>query len=53
MVLLDSEREYVCVICGCTDSEACDGGCYWIEIDRAAGTGLCSAHNADETIWPP
>ena len=27
----------VCRGCGCTDSEACPGGCYWIESD------LCSS----------
>jgi len=32
-----------CVICGCNDLEACPEGCYWAELDRAAGRGLCSA----------
>lgn len=31
-----------CVNCGCTDNRACKGGCYWISVDRKAGTGLCS-----------
>lgn len=26
-----------CRICGCTDDQACEGGCYWVEAD------LCSA----------
>lgn len=26
----------VCRVCGCTDDNACDGGCYWVEKD------LCS-----------
>jgi hypothetical protein len=25
-----------CQICGCTNERACDGGCYWVELD------LCS-----------
>ena len=48
MVLQDGERECCCIVCGCTDSDACDGGCSWIEVDRAAGTGLCSAHGEVE-----
>lgn len=28
--------EVQCRRCGCTDSEACDGGCSWFEV------GLCS-----------
>ncbi len=31
-----------CRVCGCTDSRACPDGCTWIEVDRKAGTGLCS-----------
>jgi protein gp37 len=26
-----------CRVCGCTDDQACEGGCFWV------GTGLCSA----------
>lgn len=22
-----------CVVCGCTDAEACPGGCYWLELE--------------------
>lgn len=25
-----------CRVCGCTDTEACEGGCYWVEYN------LCS-----------
>jgi len=28
----------VCVICGCTQERACEGGCSW------AGVGFCSTH---------
>jgi hypothetical protein len=31
-----------CTKCGCTDSKACEGGCWWVKVDREAGTGLCS-----------
>mgnify|MGYP001576987882 CR=1 FL=1 len=48
MVLLDSARECVCVLCGCTDSRACHGGCSWVKVDRDNGCGLCSAHDVDE-----
>jgi hypothetical protein len=30
-------RDQYCRICGCTEDNACDGGCFWIEDD------LCSA----------
>ncbi len=29
--------EQVCRVCGCTQNNACPGGCYWVEDD------LCSA----------
>jgi hypothetical protein len=31
---VDSEEvseEMICRVCGCTDSHACEGGCYWVE----------------------
>lgn len=28
--------EFACVVCGCSDTRACDGGCVW------ATPGLCS-----------
>jgi hypothetical protein len=36
------EKEMKCRICGCTDDQACPGGCYWVDDD------LCS--RCDETI---
>lgn len=30
--------EYVCRVCGCTDSAACDNGCSWVDRDHR----LCS-----------
>jgi hypothetical protein len=32
--------DQTCRNCGCTDENACDGGCWWIEDD------LCSACEA-------
>lgn len=38
----DDEAPAVCRGCGCTDAQACPGGCAWVE--DPAGTGeLCSA----------
>ena len=28
--------EHTCLICGCTDAQACEGGCYWVL------PGICS-----------
>lgn len=35
-------NEATCMTCGCTDSRACPGGCYWISVCRMSRTGLCS-----------
>ncbi len=32
----DPLPERTCRVCGCTDSRACPGGCYWVQED------LCS-----------
>jgi hypothetical protein len=34
--------ETTCVGCGCTDLQACAGGCQWIAIDEMTGFGICS-----------
>lgn len=34
--------ERTCVVCGCTDSRACAGGCSWVETHPATPTGVCS-----------
>jgi hypothetical protein len=31
-----------CIECGCTESQACPGGCSWIELDKDTNVGLCS-----------
>ncbi len=37
-----TEVEVRCIGCGCTDSRACDGGCYWEWVEPEDGEGLCS-----------
>lgn len=34
---LQDEKEQACRVCGCTWTNACAGGCYWVEQD------LCSS----------
>lgn len=34
--------EPTCRVCGCTDFEACEGGCVWVE-DPAGLGDLCSS----------
>ena len=42
-VKVDAMRpEYTCVYCGCTDSHACAGGCYWVEQHQHTPTGVCN-----------
>ncbi len=36
------QPERTCVHCGCTDSRACAGGCFWTEKHQATPTGVCS-----------
>jgi hypothetical protein len=35
-------QERTCVYCGCTDSNACQGGCSWVETHKHTPTGVCS-----------
>lgn len=34
---MSKKKVPTCRVCGCTDEDACEGGCYWVEKD------LCSA----------
>lgn len=34
--------EAECLGCGCSDDEACDGGCEWLRVDYDRGLGVCS-----------
>ena len=38
----DLHIEAVCRVCGCSDNASCPTGCWWVELERAAGVGLCS-----------
>jgi len=40
--ILDQITEVFCIGCGCSDYDACDGGCSWAAIDERAGVGICS-----------
>jgi hypothetical protein len=40
LILVKKER--VCLGCGCSDMHACENGCFWLEIDRDSGFGICS-----------
>jgi hypothetical protein len=31
-----------CIGCGCTDEQACEGGCSWIQISPGELAGACS-----------
>lgn len=35
-------EEATCIYCGCTDSQACPGGCSWVWINYDTGKGICS-----------
>ena len=36
MTILNNEPGRYCARCGCSENDACDGGCFWV------GDGLCS-----------
>lgn len=40
---VDLSRPARCVGCSCTDRQGCPGGCRWLAVDRADGTGVCSS----------
>jgi hypothetical protein len=31
-----------CIECGCTESQACPGGCSWVDLNRETNQGICS-----------
>lgn len=48
-------RPAQCLLCGCTDFQPCigqGGPCAWVQVDRYAGWGLCSACLDDGHRWP-
>jgi hypothetical protein len=40
-------RERRCIRCGCTDAEACAGGCVWLSFDPP----ICSRCTHDHEIY--
>lgn len=48
-----NEPEMVCIDCGCSEMDACEGGCSWIRRDRyvAHPVGLCSACPGGKKRW--
>lgn len=45
-ILSYSEERRVCRVCGCTDDNACPGGCYWVERNLCSA---CKLESEDET----
>ena len=49
MLIVDEQK---CRICGCTENNACEGGCYWVEDDlcsKCVGKVKEEIINSDET----
>ncbi|MDO8776233.1 MAG: hypothetical protein Q7K57_47500 [Burkholderiaceae bacterium] len=40
-----------CINCGCTDLQACPGGCSWLGVNHRDGTGVCSRCPKALTAW--
>ena len=36
------QPDRTCIYCGCTDSRACAGGCFWIVTFQFGNVGVCS-----------
>ncbi len=34
--------EHTCIVCGCTDSHACEEGCAWVSRDDMSDRGICT-----------
>ncbi|MGH7468718.1 MAG: ParB/RepB/Spo0J family partition protein [Longimicrobiales bacterium] len=40
---IHTDTVHTCVFCGCTDMNACEGGCGWLATDPDRKLGVCSA----------
>ncbi len=47
------DTDATCVVCGCTDSRACPGGCSWVKVDRERRLGICSNCTEDHHSLNP
>jgi len=41
-ILAQQRVETWCIGCGCTETAACPGGCFWTGVNQESGAGLCS-----------
>lgn len=44
-------RVAYCIACGCDDYHACPEGCWWLEVDRSLGVGVCSECESALVAW--
>jgi len=42
LIQLITLGERICVVCGCSDNNACPEGCEWSLVHAATPTGVCS-----------
>lgn len=48
---MSASRIAECIECGCDDLHACESGCCWLRLDRAAGLGVCSECEHRVSAW--
>jgi hypothetical protein len=44
-------RIAACIGCSCDDRHACEGGCWWLRLDRTEGIGVCSQCEEHIEAW--
>jgi hypothetical protein len=44
------KKENKCRVCGCTDSHACPGGCWWVQDDLCSSCADAFAKTADHLL---
>lgn len=40
--------DLACIGCGCTEDNACEGGCAWLAVDKKRNVGVCSSCAEDK-----
>lgn len=43
LFIVPPSQESTCIGCGCTDNQACEGGCDWLAENRVTRRGVCSS----------